>query len=77
MNNLRRALAHHKEVTSARRQLTEQRNWIADHGATLDAYVDRYGEADDSNKYGNGGSAIFAADMGELARLEQKLDELM
>jgi hypothetical protein len=73
MNNLRKALKRHKQFTSLKLQLSEQRKWIADHGATLDAYVDRYGKTDDPNKYGDGGSAIYAADMGELARIEQKL----
>jgi hypothetical protein len=48
-------------------QAREQRQWIADHGATLAGYMARYGD------YGNGGAAIFHADMGALEAIERRI----
>lgn len=53
------------------RQIVDQRKWVDDHGGCRAAYVDRYGEPGSAHCYGNGGSAIYDADMGELCRLEK------
>jgi hypothetical protein len=54
-------------------RITEQRQWIEEHGGNLPAYVKRYGSPSDENCYGNGGEAIYNADVGELRRLEAML----
>lgn len=58
------------------RAIADQLKWIADHGESLPGYVAHYGSADDANHYGNGGEAIYAADMGELKRLTSELKKL-
>lgn len=51
--------------------LDEQAKWIEQHGGSLPAYVQRYGSIDDAEHYGNGGEAIYAADVGEYRKLQQ------
>ncbi len=51
--------------------IEEQQRWIAEHGGDEFGYVARYGAATDPDKYGDGGEAIFAADMGALIELER------
>lgn len=51
-------------------KLVSQRQWIAEHGGNLAGYIALYGSANDLNHHGDGGEAIFEADMGELHRLE-------
>jgi len=62
-----------KQTTLARlaREIAEQRRWIDDHGRNLSGYIERYGAKDDPDHYGDGGRAIYRADMNELQRLEQ------
>jgi hypothetical protein len=43
--------------------VTEQRQWMAEHGGTVAGYVARYG-----NAFGDGGEAIYRADKAELDR---------
>jgi hypothetical protein len=57
--------------TSLNHQMLEQLKWIADHGNTLAGYVARYGSANDPEHYGDGGEAIYAADVAELVRIER------
>lgn len=56
----------------------EQQRWVEDHGSDLDGYVARYGtpRAPDFERwpdgfYGNGGEAIYSADLAELERLRK------
>ena len=49
-----------------------QREWFADHGSSLYAYVERYGSADDEEYYGNGCEAIYKADKDALDLAEKK-----
>lgn len=53
--------------------IREQLRWIEEHGGNLSGYVERYGRPGDENCYGDGGAAIFAADVGELNRLRLML----
>ncbi len=53
-------------------RLEEQRRWIREHGGSESAYVLRYGSAADPVHYGDGGEAIFAADMGALVTLSKR-----
>ena len=62
-----RSASHRARVA---RWIADQRQWIETHGATLSGYVARYGSAEDPEKYGDGGEAIYAADLAELRRLE-------
>lgn len=48
-------------------QAAEEECWFVEHGGTLAAYVARYGSKDGPTCYGNGGEAIFKADVDELA----------
>lgn len=61
------------ELIKARARVADQRRWIEQCGKTLWGYIDRYGEPGDDNCMGDGGRAIWAADTGELAVLEQEL----
>lgn len=46
----------------------DQAIWIRDHGGNLAGYVERYGSKDDPEHYGDGGEAIYAADLAEYER---------
>jgi hypothetical protein len=50
--------------------IAAQRQWIEDHGGNELGYVVRYGSRMDQNHYGNGGEAIYKADLDELHRLQ-------
>jgi hypothetical protein len=52
------------------RMVVEQQAWIKSCGGTLAGYVERYGEADDPQRTGDGGEAIYRADTRALARFE-------
>ncbi len=52
--------------------ITEQRQWIEEHGGDLAGYVARYGSRDDANHYGDGGEAIYQADIDALADFERR-----
>jgi hypothetical protein len=53
------------------RQIDAQRQWIAEHGGTLAGYIERYGSKDDPQHDGDGGEAIYAADVAALVNLER------
>jgi hypothetical protein len=53
-----------------------QEQWIADHGENLLGYIERYGSANDATKYGDGGEAIYAADIATLNKLREQLRSL-
>ena len=60
------------------RQLREQEEWIAAHGGTLEAYIERYGDpgvltCTGKPMYGEGGTAIFNADMRALNSIKASL----
>lgn len=55
------------------RQLEEQEAWIRAHGGDLPGYVAFYGSADDPGHYGDGGEAIYKADMVALAELRARI----
>jgi len=63
-------------LIKARARVAEQRRWIEQCGGTLWGYIARYGEPGQANCSGDGGRAIWAADAGELAALEQELARL-
>ncbi len=58
--------------------LREQELWIAAHGGTLEAYIERYGDpgvptCTGKPMYGEGGTAIFKADMDRLRNIQAAL----
>jgi hypothetical protein len=61
------------ERKSLSQQITEQQEWIRDHGGDLVGYVARYGSADDPKHYGDGGELIYEADAAALRRLERRV----
>lgn len=57
-----------------RHRVQDERKWIKDHGGNLTAYIARYGSKDDPEHYGDGGEAIYAADVAALLRAETELE---
>jgi len=55
--------------------LRAEENWLAEHGGTLEAYVANYGSAKDPVHYGNGGEAIFEADLTAVHKAEERAVE--
>lgn len=55
------------------KQIAEQKRWIEEHGATLSGYIERYGDSESPDKYGDGGVAIYVADCTALYKLECEL----
>jgi len=61
-------MARTTKAQEARKILAEQWRWLRSHGMTLKGYVERYGSKNDADHFGNGGEAIWEADMGALVR---------
>jgi len=49
--------------------IAAQEKWIEQCGGSRAGYVARYGAKNDPDRYGDGGEAIYVADMAELVRL--------
>jgi hypothetical protein len=60
-------------VMRAQNAVAEQRRWIEQCGGTLSGYIRNYGAADDPDRHGDGGRAIWEADVEALHRAEQAL----
>lgn len=58
------------------REVAAQEKWIAEHGENLPGYIAHYGSASDPCHYGNGGEAIYAADMNALTELRAALRQV-
>ena len=56
----------------AQMRVQEQRKWIEECGGDLAGYLQKYGSAHDAHFSGAGGEAIYAADMDQLRRLEER-----
>lgn len=74
-------MARISEVERAERLVADQRRWINEHGRDLAGYVARYGDSaaqpgrvEAGGRYGNGGQAIYEADMAALHEYEQRLE---
>jgi len=52
-------------------KIADQETWIRECGGDLAGYIANYGSKDDPDHYGDGGEAIYAADMAELERLKE------
>jgi len=55
------------------KMLHDQKKWIEDHGGDLAGYITRYGGDGQGFKYGEGGRAIYQADMARLQEIEEAL----
>lgn len=65
-------------IESALYWLAEERKWFYDeHGGTLRAYIIRYGSANALDHYGDGGEAIYAADLAALRKKERLVADLI
>lgn len=58
------------------REHASQQQWIDEHGADLAGYIKRYGESGSGRCYGNGGEAIYNADLDQLYRIERRIARL-
>lgn len=56
-----------------RRLFNEQVAWIEQCGGNEAGYVAKYGRRDDPRRAGEGGEAIFAADIGALLAIARRL----
>ncbi len=63
------------KTEKALERLEQQRKWFEDHGGCIEAYVQRYGSFKDPKHYGNGGEAIFAADLFALEAAEDEYNK--
>lgn len=57
-------------------RLAMERQWMADHGTTRYAYRERYGLSTDEDHYGDGGDAIYEADLAALNHAQDALLEI-
>lgn len=95
------------QINLAREEVVRHRKWIAEHGTTLEAYRERYGDPGEMRPcegcavngpeglsgpdgpcfvcdgsglaefcYGDGGTAIYQADMQALHKAEERLERL-
>lgn len=65
------------KIALAQERLLDQVDWISDHGWTLEGYIARYGAREDPARYGEGGEAIYEADIAELARRAQAYEKAL
>jgi hypothetical protein len=64
--------AKHLKVAVLDVQIAEQEEWILEHGSDEAGYVKRYGSKYNENHFGNGGEAIYAADLAHLNALKAR-----
>jgi hypothetical protein len=63
-----------KEIQRLQQRVAEQRNWIAEHGRTLQGYIDRYNTPESIAQHGEEYAVnIYYADTDELLKLEAEL----
>jgi hypothetical protein len=54
----------------------EQRAWIKSRGGDLQGYIATYGSKTDPDHFGDGGEAIYAADVASLRKYEAEFDKV-
>jgi len=69
--------AHQRRIAALRNDIAERRRWIDQCGATLPGYVLTYGRSEDADRAGDGGEAIYAADIAALRNAEARLAALL
>jgi hypothetical protein len=62
-----------KRISNANR-IADQIKWMECCGGSLSGYVAHYGAASDPDHYGDGGEAIYAADLAALRNLTGHLE---
>ena len=60
----------------ARQAVRDQVSWMKSCGGDLAGYIDRYGSSSEPGHYGDGGEAIYAADLTCLSALQRKALEM-
>jgi len=53
-------------------RLRKEQQWMAECGGSLQGYIDKYGSKDDPDHSGNGGEAIYAADLEAVQKYEEE-----
>lgn len=66
-----------KRIERLRERIADQENWIQSCGGTLEKYVKRNGKGTDPNRHGDGGEAIWMADINALSQLRSELEILV
>lgn len=64
------------KVAWLEKEIVDQKKWIAEHGGDLVGYVRHYGSKNDADHFGDGGEAIYAADMNHLTAMETRYQKL-
>lgn len=62
-----------KKKVDIQAAIANQRKWMMQCGGTLQGYIKNYGSKDDPHHVGDGGEAIYRADLQYLKRLEAML----
>lgn len=55
------------------KEIKGQEKWIEQCGGWLEGYIEHYGSKHDTEHFGGGGEAIYAADFGHLKMLKERL----
>lgn len=71
------ARASKTQIAKACERLRAHRQWLEEHGGSLTGYVERYGSVEDPEHYGDGGEAIYRADLGAVITAEAELTALL
>lgn len=58
-------------------RVNEQEEWIEECGGDLEGYVRKYGSINDPEHYGDGGEAIYQADLDALTTYVSQLADVM
>jgi hypothetical protein len=64
------------QLSKADERVEQQRRWLIDHGRNEAGYVARYGSHMDREHVGDGGEAIFAADLAKYSILIDERDRI-
>lgn len=70
------ARASQTQIAHAARRVREEREWMEKCGGTREGYIAKYGSKDDPEHSGEGGEAIYVADLGVLLKAEANLRAL-
>lgn len=71
-----RALENSQHINMLKKFIDEQKKWIEDHGSDEAGYIAHYGVPGTSRCYGNGGKAIYKADLDALRAFEAQMTTL-
>lgn len=70
-------MKRNERLERALAELGHQRQWMKDHGGTRFRYVLRYGSGRAPEPYGEGGEAIYEADLAALRRAEEAVRKIL